>query len=268
MQSAGDKERPSISLRKRWLLYGSLAAGGAFLTVGLLVGASRERLLLRASVLALGLALGALLAVLIWNVIAIRSQLGGLVEAGRSIEVAIRGLGKLPATNGNAADQAVDQNEGGAQRVQVTGRGEFIQPVPADEEPKVENITETVVAISDEPRKSVLPFAQSVRDFLSNLQNANIPTTSVEPKNLRPGILEASANGRLMLIAPNAHGECEVVPAFERVLIGEEIRNYDEFFDCANPRSGQVWVVEPALVTPREVSGEWSLQKKGRLEVR
>jgi len=268
VRSAEEKERPSISPRKRWMLYGCLAAGGAFLTIGLLVGASRETLLLRASVLALGLALAALLAVLIWNVIAIRSHLGGLVEAGRSIEVAIRDLQKTPATKGNAADQTIDRNAGGGQRVQEQERVEFIPPVRTDKEPEVENITETVVSISDEPRKSVLPFAQSVRDFLSNVRDANIPTMSVEPKNLRPGILEANANGRLILINPNEDRRCEVVPAFDRVLIGEEIRNYDEFFECSNPRSGQVWIAEPALVEAREISGEWSLRKKGRLEVR
>lgn len=275
MQGAGENIERASSRRKKWLIVAACAVAGALLTLGVLIGASRESLVLRASVLALGFALATLLAVLIWNVIAIKNQLGRLVDAGRSIEDAIR-ESKWQAPQDPAPFERTAESQGSQSREDLTTTPVVIEERSqgsVDESDRVEipqdeDILKAATEIDKEPRKAVSALRQSVREVVNSLQKSSIATRTVELKNLRPGILEASANGRLLLIDRNDGGRCEVIPAFERVQIGDEIRNYDEFFECANPKGGQVWIEEPALVAPLEIPGEWELQKKGRLVVR
>jgi hypothetical protein len=41
---------------------------------------------------------------------------------------------------------------------------------------------------------------------------------------------------------------------------------YEKYYDCAKPSAGDVWIIDPAVVST--VHGGWQLREKGVLEVR
>lgn len=62
-------------------------------------------------------------------------------------------------------------------------------------------------------------------------------------------------------------GQLYAVPRLTRFLAAEDFYNhYEQFYDCARPASGEIWVNAPAVV--RATEGGWKLADKGELEVK
>jgi hypothetical protein len=58
-----------------------------------------------------------------------------------------------------------------------------------------------------------------------------------------------------------------IVPSVTQFQMRQEYYNfYEKYYECANPESGSVWILDPAVV--EKVVGGWELREKGRLEVR
>lgn len=58
-----------------------------------------------------------------------------------------------------------------------------------------------------------------------------------------------------------------IVPSVTQFQMRQEYYNfYEKYYDCANPESGAVWIIDPAVV--EKVAGGWQLREKGVLEVR
>jgi formylglycine-generating enzyme required for sulfatase activity len=79
-----------------------------------------------------------------------------------------------------------------------------------------------------------------------------------------------NGNGELSLICNNTHSKNGdsflVLPRIIRFSSADTFHYfYKEYYDCAKPSAGEVWIIDPATVT--EVQGGWQLREKGKLEI-
>lgn len=117
-------------------------------------------------------------------------------------------------------------------------------------------------------KENVHTFPISADDYLSKVKKG---ATVVKP-DFQNGILvqDSDGVGELMLVqdsdaAPG--GLFYVVPKVGYFQTKQDFHNYyEKYYDCARPTSGEVWIVEPAVVD--KVSGGWELRDKGELEIK
>lgn len=84
-------------------------------------------------------------------------------------------------------------------------------------------------------------------------------------------VSDPDGKGELVVIrdSRNADGfqPLFIVPRVTQFQMKQEYYNfYEKYYECANPESGSVWILDPAVV--EKVVGGWELREKGRLEVR
>ncbi len=112
-------------------------------------------------------------------------------------------------------------------------------------------------------------FPISVDDFLRRMQRK----VMVVKRDFQNDMLvsDPEGKGELVLIR-DARLQDEVQPLFvvprvTQFQMRQEYHNfYEKYYDCSNPESGAVWIIDPAVVD--KVAGGWQLREKGRLEVR
>jgi formylglycine-generating enzyme required for sulfatase activity len=111
-------------------------------------------------------------------------------------------------------------------------------------------------------------FPRSVADFLKSRKR-----TSIVRPDFQNGILIADPDdrGELLLIRDSATlsrpQTLFLIPRLTQLQTKQEFRAYfEEYYECARPSTGEVWIIDPAIVSP--VKGGWQLTKKGVLEVR
>jgi hypothetical protein len=87
------------------------------------------------------------------------------------------------------------------------------------------------------------------------------------------GILVNDPNGKgeLLLIKdsklPEGDQPLFIVPRATQFQTKQDFYTYyEKYYDCAKPSAGDVWIIDPAVVST--VQGGWQLREKGVLEVR
>jgi hypothetical protein len=128
-----------------------------------------------------------------------------------------------------------------------------------------------VQSFADTPRDGeMMPtFPISADDFLRRTQRK----ATVVKRDFQNDILisDPEGKGELVLIR-DAHvaderQELIVVPRVTQFQMQQDYYNfYQKYYECSNPESGTIWIIDPAVVG--KVSGGWELRGKGRLEVR
>jgi hypothetical protein len=118
------------------------------------------------------------------------------------------------------------------------------------------------------PRENIHTFPISADEYLSKVKSSSI---IVKP-DFQNGILvqDPDGKGELMLVQDydaGAGGLFYVVPKVGYFQTKQDFYNYyEKYYDCPRPSSGDVWIVEPAVVD--KVSGGWELRDKGELEIK
>jgi hypothetical protein len=113
--------------------------------------------------------------------------------------------------------------------------------------------------------KVELPMAAD--KFLSHLGGPQQIVKADWLKNLL--VKDPEGRGSLVLVRdPSVPGsQLLVVPRAARFQTMEDFYNYyEQFYECARPGAGEVWLVAPAIV--EGVDGGWRLLEKGELEVK
>jgi formylglycine-generating enzyme required for sulfatase activity len=110
-------------------------------------------------------------------------------------------------------------------------------------------------------------FPSSVADLLKSQKR----TTVVRADFLNDILVsDPDDKGEFLLIrdstTPNQGQTWFLVPRLTRWQTKQEFyAYYEKYYDCARPSAGDVWIVDPAIVT--QVEGGWKLVKKGMLEI-
>jgi hypothetical protein len=112
-------------------------------------------------------------------------------------------------------------------------------------------------------------FPIAADEFLRRMQHKSL----VVKRDFQNDMLVSDPDGRgeLVLIRDSQIAEelqpLFIVPRVTQFQMRQEYYNfYEKYYDCANPESGSVWILDPAVV--EKVNGGWELREKGRLEVR
>lgn len=119
------------------------------------------------------------------------------------------------------------------------------------------------------PRSSYQPpivervFPTSTEAYLSKHAQAGMPVKYDYKENM---LVADPANEGGLLVA--RHDEIHyLVPSFRFFQTKNDYVNYyEQYYSCARPMSGNVWIIEPATVS--RVEGGWQLSRRGELEVR
>ncbi|MDT4966961.1 MAG: hypothetical protein QOJ64_1698 [Acidobacteriota bacterium] len=117
-------------------------------------------------------------------------------------------------------------------------------------------------------KQSVHTFPVSADEYLGKVKRGGM----VVKPDFQNGILvqDPDGKGELLLVqdydtAPG--GLFYVVPQVGYFQTKQDFFNYyEKYYDCPRPTSGDVWIVEPAVVD--KVSGGWELREKGELEIK
>ena len=92
----------------------------------------------------------------------------------------------------------------------------------------------------------------------------------VKPDLLRNLLVKDSdGRGQLVLVQDGggSGGQLYIIPRITRFQTMQDFYNYyEQFYDCARPGAGEVWINQPAVVNG--VDGGWTLIEKGELEVK
>ncbi len=118
---------------------------------------------------------------------------------------------------------------------------------------------------TEEPPPEPAPGTVSVAEYLGRLvghshraKHALIP----------PDALQKAGDDGIYVVAPGRRsGLFEVVPGYPRFTSGQDFARYQKFYDCDQPSSGEVFIVELALATYDSASHQYQLYKKGRLQI-
>lgn len=105
-------------------------------------------------------------------------------------------------------------------------------------------------------------FPVSVEDYVAR-SGQNQPVRF----DYKEGMLVPDAEGTGGMLLVKDDGQLFLVPSFRFFQTGNDYSTYlSEYFDCARPVAGTVWVRQPATVNARD--GGWHLATKGDIEVR
>jgi len=121
-----------------------------------------------------------------------------------------------------------------------------------------------------QPVQPVEPeFPASADEYLNKMKRNSI----VVKPDFQNGILvnDIDGKGELVLIRnssiPDDAQPLFVVPRVTQFQTKQEFHSYYErYYDCQRPSAGDVWIIDPAIVST--VPGGWELREKGVLEVR
>jgi hypothetical protein len=67
-----------------------------------------------------------------------------------------------------------------------------------------------------------------------------------------------------------AEGQADVynvIPAVPRFQSSQDYSHFSNFYDCDQPSSGEVFILQPARAVYDHATGQWKLRSKGRLQI-
>lgn len=111
-------------------------------------------------------------------------------------------------------------------------------------------------------------FPIAVDELLRRLQDKVV----IVKRDFQNDMLVSAPDGKgeLVLMRDSITNEMQtffMVPTITKFQMRQDYYNfYEKYYECHNPESGAVWIVDPAVV--EKVAGGWKLREKGRLEVR
>ena len=116
------------------------------------------------------------------------------------------------------------------------------------------------------PAEEVIDFPIAAGSFLKRMPEPRQIITYDPLKGIF--VRDPEGHGQLVLVRDGSvpGGALYVIPRLTLFRSQQDFYNYYErLYDCGRPSSGEVWIVEPALV--RSVDGGWALLEKGVLEI-
>jgi len=120
------------------------------------------------------------------------------------------------------------------------------------------------------PRISIpvatIPKILPASDYLHRAGNSAIRAKAVM---FRPEVLQqADADGPyVLMLHDGSYTTYQVIPGVPRFQSPQDYSHFAYFYECEQPSSGELLIVEPALATYDDSARQWTLQRKGRLQI-
>jgi hypothetical protein len=111
------------------------------------------------------------------------------------------------------------------------------------------------------------PAVATAAELLARSRSQGI---SVKAVVFRPETLQRAKEGEAVyLVAPDERrrGFYVVLPNVPRFSSSQDYSYFTHFYDCDQPASGEILIAEPALASYDDHRDEWTLSKKGRLQI-
>jgi formylglycine-generating enzyme required for sulfatase activity len=143
-----------------------------------------------------------------------------------------------------------------------------VQPADKDRSDLQSNSSVAIKPKTSEPAKSALVFPVSAADCLAKTESFSKVVRHDVVRNLL--VTGPNGKGELALIHSSTvskkGGSLFVVPRITRFTSSDTFSSlYKEYYDCARPSAGEVWIVKPAVVA--KAPGGWHLTEKGKLGI-
>lgn len=113
---------------------------------------------------------------------------------------------------------------------------------------------------------SAAPRLASASDYLRRAAGSGVRAKAAM---LRPDVLQAAEDDGPYLLLP-ADGQpniYNVIPAVPRFQSAQDYSHFSHFYDCDQPSSGEVFIVQPARAVYDHTADQWKLRSKGRLQI-
>jgi ABC-type transporter Mla subunit MlaD len=110
------------------------------------------------------------------------------------------------------------------------------------------------------------PRLASAADYLRRATGGGIRAKAAM---LRPDVLQPAEDDGPYLLLP-ADGQpniYNVIPAVPRFQSAQDYSHFSHFYDCDQPSSGEVFIVQPARAVYDHTADQWKLRSKGRLQI-
>lgn len=117
--------------------------------------------------------------------------------------------------------------------------------------------------------RSVPPAAPRLVSATDYLGHAGGNGIRAKTAMLRPDVLQSSEDDGPYLLLP-AEGQADVynvIPAVPRFQSSQDYSHFSNFYDCDQPSSGEVFILQPARAVYDHATGQWKLRSKGRLQI-
>jgi hypothetical protein len=111
------------------------------------------------------------------------------------------------------------------------------------------------------------PQQKTVAEYLTRARGDSIKAKKVLMR--ADALQEASDGDEIYILSPDErhHGMFKAIPNYPRFSSSQDFSHYAPFYDCDEPSSGEVWIIEPALATYETESNQWRLSKKGKMQI-
>jgi hypothetical protein len=110
------------------------------------------------------------------------------------------------------------------------------------------------------------PSIVSVADYLNR---AGVGATRAKAVMFRPEVLQAAGNDGpyVLMLDDGGYNIYKVIPGVPRFQSPQDYSHFAHFYDCEQPSSGELLIVEPALAAYDDTARQWTLRQKGRLRI-
>ncbi|MGH9843315.1 MAG: hypothetical protein ACREEM_31635 [Blastocatellia bacterium] len=110
------------------------------------------------------------------------------------------------------------------------------------------------------------PAFTSAMEYINRAGNYAVRAKTM---NFRPEYLQRAEGDDLYLLIPEEgqRNLYKVIPGVPRFSSSQDYSHFLHFYDCDQPSSGEVLIVEPALAVYETEADRWRLERKGRLQI-
>ena len=117
------------------------------------------------------------------------------------------------------------------------------------------------------PIANYAPQHTTVAEYLTRATADSVKAKKVLMR--ADALQEASDGDAIYLLSPDEkqHGMFKAIPNYPRFSSSQDYSHYAPFYDCDEPSSGEVWIIEPALATYETELNQWRLYRKGKLQI-
>jgi hypothetical protein len=117
------------------------------------------------------------------------------------------------------------------------------------------------------PAISFPPQQATVAEYLTRVSPDSIKAKKV--LMLADALQEALDGDAIYILSPDERQQdlFKAIPNYPRFSSSQDYSHYAPFYDCDQPSSGEVWIIEPALARFERDLNQWRLYKKGRLQI-
>jgi predicted nucleic acid-binding Zn-ribbon protein len=186
-------------------------------------------------------------------------------QLDEQLDMMWRELSTLQQQGADAQQQSHAQLLAEIERLRAAAQPARMQPSGA--EPRiVRRRVEEPAEYTPSAAVATTPRLASAADYLRRAAGNGIRAKAAM---LRPDVLQpAEGDGPYLLLPADDLPNCyHVIPAVPRFQSAQDYSHFSHFYDCDQPSSGEVFIVQPARAVYDHAADQWKLRSKGRLQI-